>query len=207
NTKTFSTRDVEPSLTNLNNNGSELKWTYDFLAPQQNRSAGKWQRLYDGAVLGHSAFTPTNMWIWSVPTSKRNAYNSFNVTFVPTAESKLTRNSGSISPRTITVTGHGTTLSVNLPKPPLLAIEADTVSFGNAAESKTVRIGSQGGWSANVTSGSDWLSVTQNGKQLYVTVKGNTGSSARKGTINVTRNNTTDKGVIAVTQLTTPLSR
>lgn len=213
-TKTFNTKDVEPSLTNLNNDGSELKWTYKFLSPQQNRKAGKWQRLYDGAALGHSTFTPTNMWLWSIPTSQRDKGNSFEVTFLPTGESKLTRNSGSISPRTITKTDTttktdgGTKLTVNLPQPPLLAVETDTVSFGNAAESKTVRIGSQGGWSAKVTTDcAGWLSVTQNGKLLYITARGNAGNSARKGTIKVTRNGTADTCVIAVTQLTTPLSQ
>lgn len=206
-TKTFNTKDVEPSLTDLNNDGSKLKWTYDFLTPQQNKSGGKWQRLYDGAALGHSTFTPTNMWIWSIPTEQRDKYSSFDVTLVPTAESKLTRNSGSISPRTITIRGTGTKLSVNLPKPPLLAIETNSVSFGNAAESKTVQIGSQGAWTAEVTEGSEWLGVTQSGRQLFITVSGNAGTSARKGAVTVTRNGTEESGVIVVTQLTTPLSQ
>ncbi|MEG1910913.1 MAG: BACON domain-containing protein [Cloacibacillus sp.] len=205
-TETFNTKDVEPSLSGLNNSGTVLNWSYDFTAARQNGRAGKWQRLYDGAVLGHTTFTPTNMWIWSVPTSERTKYESFNVNFIPTAESVITRNSGSISPRIITKTGEGTTLTVNFPKPPLLAIENNNVSFGNAPESKIVRIGSQGAWTAAVTAGSEWLSVTQNGGQLYISVMENQSGAARKGSIKITRNNTADNGSIAVTQLITSLS-
>lgn len=188
--------------------GSMLTWTYEFASASQNSS--KWQRINEGARLGHSTFTPTNMWVWSVPTSGRpsgGASPSFDLTFTPTMESKLTRNSGSIPPRTLTNSG-SVTMNIPLPMPPLLAVEESNLVFDNSSTTQTVNIGSQGVWTAKIKSGDSWIDIYEdtNQSKLGVTMKSqNTSGKPRSGEITVS-NVCGETCTIYVTQYATPLS-
>lgn len=194
--ETFDTHDVAASLS-VGDSGISPKWTYKFKIPER---GSPWTRLREGAELGHSTYTPWQMWAWGIPTRHRNAIHNFVLNFKPTIAGVYSRNSGSISPRIITER-YGAEVYIVLPKPPLLAVEEKSFIFSDLNSSST-RIKAQGGWRFAVMDGSDWITATQSPGRLDIQVDKNTTGASRKGKIRVTSvAHETNFAEITVTQL------
>jgi hypothetical protein len=186
-------------------------WQHSFKIPEQG-GAGHLQSLSQPADLSHSVYKPNHLWLWRVKTADRANVQSYSIDVNIKRGAMLTRYSGSQSPKHLTVRDDCKLGNVNLPLPPLLAIDKTTFTLDNTAHPSTdnaAQIGAyQKKWTAAVASGAtSWLTATPNvlggtgATELYIQATANTTGAARTGTITVTRTGGTETGVITVTQL------
>lgn len=199
-TRSWSVQDVEvfgasPSL------GQEVKWTHKYAIPKQNRACGKWQRIYEGANLGHSLYTPCHMWLWKIPSSRRSDNSSVTVSFNATKESMYTRNSGSIPPGT-TSSSTSSSVKQSLVFPPTFALEKKELAVGKENSSYKIGVGYEGG-DIILSSTVGWMSAIHDSDYIYITVSKNDTGAARGGVLKVSHGS--DKFEIKVNQLPTDI--
>ena len=158
----FTVQDCSCRGISLSEGTASAGWQYTFKRASQNRSAGKWQRLHDPAELSKSVFSPTNSWVWVIPTKNRDSYKSFTSQFKIGVMNTISRYSGSQSPKHIPQVLQKDTISfdVTLHLPPLLVVEQHELLFSKDAGTKKIHIASHGGWKVEKPAGVDWMRVS-----------------------------------------------
>lgn len=168
----FDVQDVTCKNQASGRNSSSVKWRYDF-ARAKKQGANHPQTLQGPGDLSHSTFTPTNVWIWKVPTSQRKNCNSFISELTMKEISTITRYSGSQSAKHVGQQGKTEAKTIHLPKPPLLAADQRFLTFGGEKETKIVRVAAQGDWHIQVSTEAGWCHVTPdhgNGEESYLNI-------------------------------------
>lgn len=160
-TISFDVADVSCQNYSSKRNMSSVKWYYDF-ARAHKKSAAHPQTIYGPGDLSHSTFTPTNTWIWSIPTSQRNNCNYFKSSLKVGEVSTITRYSGSQSAKHVGERNTSNTTNVYLPKPPLLACNKRELTFGKNKSTQTITVATQGPWNIEVPSNASWCKVIPN---------------------------------------------
>ena len=88
------------------------------------------------------------------------------------------------------------------PEAPTLSVGEKSVVIENAGGSQSVSVTANNPWTAEVTSGADWLSVSSSSESFIVTAPENTGHENRMGAVKVTSSTLSE--VVSVTQLAAP---
>lgn len=88
------------------------------------------------------------------------------------------------------------------PEAPSLSVGEKSVVIENAGGSQSVSVTANNPWTAEVTSGADWLSVSSSSESFIVTALENTGHQNRMGAVKVTSSTLSE--VVSVIQLAAP---
>lgn len=160
---TFEVADCSCEGTSLGDGTASAGWKYSFKRAQQNRAAGKWQRLHDPAKLSTSVFSPLNTWIWKFPTDKRDDYKLFHSKFSVGIMNTISRYSGSQSPKHINGKSSASTeFDVTLHMPPLLGVSTRNLRFSQKCSTQVLTIASQGPWTLKLKDSNDtWVSMNK----------------------------------------------
>lgn len=161
--------------TGVSGNNSSVEWIYSFRRARKNTSAGKWQRLIDPADLSHSTFTPTNLWIWKIPTKYREVIKSFTTDMTVNTINTITRNSGSADCKHVEGRSECYTQKIDFSYPPLLIADVKEVKMDKQAGTFEIHLTSEMKLDISKGPDSDWFTIDssfeENITHLWVTVK------------------------------------
>ena len=171
----------------------------------QNTSHRKWQHLFQPAKLAYSTFSPINIWIWKIPTSKREQFKEFQTEVSLNIMNTISRYSGSQSPKHIPTKTTPHTIKTSLPLPPLLSTDKNTIEFSNEGGMKKLLLASQGKWNLVIDKTLPWIHSNiyegnnTHPQEIYISVdKLPTNTKERMGYISISNGTTSIK--IAIVQ-------
>ena len=132
----FTVRDCNClTYTGGKDNETRVKWEYTFKKP-----SGKYQKIEDVAKLSHSTFTPTNIWVWRIPTKYRQQFLTFTSSIQVNVASIITRYSGSQNAKIINSIPAVYSTEFKLPLPPLLCCEKQFLTFDKGGGASDVAL-------------------------------------------------------------------
>lgn len=156
-------------------NNSLVAWDYSFRRARKNTSAGNWQRLIDPADLSHSTFTPTNLWIWKIPTKYRDQVTSFVTKMRVNTINTISRYSGSQDCMHVGGKGEEFSNQIPLTYPPLLIANKEEINLDKQAGSTELQISSEEELTILKGNNADWFdfeySFENNITKVWITVK------------------------------------
>lgn len=203
----FEVRDCTCKNISMSINLSSAEWEYQFKRAEQNREAGKWQRLHDPALLSYSVFSPFNSWVWKFNTKDRNNNTSFISKIEIGIMNTISRYSGSQPPKHIPGTNKDNQKSFNITfnMPPLLCVSTETLMFGKEKSTKQISIVVQGNWYIKKDKLPSWLRASQyygdgdvkgedKEKIISISVDKNMTGKERHETLNICRKSGGEKG-------------
>lgn len=155
----FTVQDCECENLSMEKNQSAAQWKYIFKRAERNTKAGQWQRLLDPAKLSHTVFTPSNIWIWKIPSNQRGNYTTFTSDITARRVSTITRYSGSQGAKDIEEEAKTQSAQIPLSKPPLMGCDNNQLSFQPDKSNKQIHVESQGKWKIEIPSDATWCNV------------------------------------------------
>ena len=207
NSQSFSVSDC--SINNMSGSGSKdmAKWEYTFANPANGSTDFYYTELKDAPLLSRSNFQPVNQWVWTVPRSFTDKWDSLKF------KSQFTwtngHSEGQLNCAWIKVEGAKHTdhfwrylgFWVPVKKPPLMAVSEGQLDFAKAGESKSTTFVSAVDWTASASA--DWISVQEtsgqvtdaNGITLHITVSPNDSGANREGTVTLHGGNRGDQTI------------
>lgn len=161
--KTIEIPDVEIINSSMSRNNSNAEWTYKFRRAYRD-SAGRLQHLVDPAKAAYNTFTPRNIWLWKIPTTKRSTFFEFVSKVEVEVLTTVTRYSGSQEEMHVVRTPVGSncvTNEISLPLPPLFGSDKNYITFESNRSVEDFTIISKGKWSAYTSD--SWLELDKTG--------------------------------------------
>ncbi|MDR3332303.1 MAG: hypothetical protein LBT08_06725, partial [Synergistaceae bacterium] len=198
--ETFNVLDVE--LRQSSDAGKKsISWQYDMKMSKFADDRARFARILTGsALLATSMFNPCQMWSWSIPTKERRNIEKFDVALEVTRAFVYASDYENKPNGHVVTNTHTKKISVTLPQPPLLAVSTQTVNTDKTENIVSVRVASQGAWTAAKSDGGDWYSIAQQNDMLHIAFKANDTGGNRSGQVIVSRNGSSDTINVSVMQ-------
>lgn len=147
----YSTTDMNTEL--IKSKQTDFKWYY-YATRVPEQSSPTWS-ITRPAELSTSTYSPAHAWVWTMPTSARPKYDTYNLEGIFEIGGVYSRNSGSISPANLCVGPQKNgrqffrSAAIKLPKPPLFAFDKYDAIISKKGSDVQMLIFSQGDWTWN----------------------------------------------------------